>query len=205
MTPLEIEIKFYISDIDEIRKKIRSAGADWKSGGFESNIRFDDQSMRLTRERKLLRLRQDSGCRMTVKTPSEDADAGFKIFRELEVTVGDLKTMTAILGELGYFPRQIYEKERETYRFKQTDLCLDTLPFGHFLEIEGEKDDIRIAAEALSLNWDERMTANYLSLFDALRKQLHLPFENVTFENFRNMKLDRSRVHQILCENRLAS
>lgn len=203
MTPLEIEIKFFISDIDALRKKICSAGAEWKRGGFESNIRFDDQSMRLTRERKLLRLRQDTACRLTVKTPSADSDADFKIFRELEVTVGDPKTMTAILGELGYFPRQIYEKERETYRFKQTDLCLDTLPFGHFLEIEGEKDDIRAVADALCLNWEERITTNYLALFDALRKQLHLPFEDVTFENFRNMKLDSSRVHQILSENRL--
>jgi adenylate cyclase class 2 len=203
MTPLEIEIKFFISDIDALRKKICSAGAEWKRGGFESNIRFDDPSMRLTRERKLLRLRQDSACRLTVKTPSEDSDTGFKIFRELEVTVGDPKTMTAILGELGYFPRQVYEKERELYRFKQTDLCLDTLPFGHFMEIEGEKDDIRAVVDALCLNWEERITTNYLALFDALRKQLHLPFEDVTFENFRNMKLDSSRVHQILSENRL--
>ena len=205
MTPLEIEIKFYITDLDGLRNKIRSAGAEWKGGGFESNIRFDDQSMRLTRERKLLRLRQDSGCRLTVKTPAEDCDTGFKIFREVEVAVGDSETMTAILGELGYFPRQVYEKERETYRFNGTELCLDTLPFGHFLEIEGDKDDIRAAAEVLGLNWEDRITANYLSLFAALREKLHLPFEDITFENFSRIKLDSSRVQQILYENRLTS
>ncbi len=203
MKSLEIEIKFYIADIDSIREKIRSVGAECQSRGFETNIRFDDETMRLTREKKLLRLRQDSRCRLTVKTPSDDSDTGFKIFRELEVTVSDSETMIAILAELGYFPRQVYEKERETYRFKQTELCLDILPFGDFLEIEGEKDDIRTAAEVLGLNWENRITANYLSLFNVLRKQLNLRFEDVTFENFRNSKIDESRVHEILNDKNL--
>jgi adenylate cyclase class 2 len=203
MKSLEIEIKFYIADIDSIREKIRSVGAECQSRGFETNIRFDDETMRLTREKKLLRLRQDSRCRLTVKTPSDDSDTGFKIFRELEVTVSDSETMIAILAELGYFPRQVYEKERETYRFKQTELCLDMLPFGDFLEIEGEKDDIRTAAEVLGLNWENRITANYLSLFNVLRKQLNLRFEDVTFENFRNSKIDESRVHEILNDKNL--
>jgi adenylate cyclase class 2 len=203
MRSLEIEIKFYIADIDSIREKIRAVGAEWQSRGFESNIRFDDETMRLTREKKLLRLRQDSRCRLTVKTPSDDSDTGFKIFRELEVTVSDSETMIAILAELGYFPRQVYEKERETYRFKQTELCLDMLPFGVFLEIEGEKGDIRTAAEVLGLNWENRITANYLSLFSVLRKQLNLRFEDVTFENFRNSKIDEYRVREILNDKNL--
>jgi adenylate cyclase class 2 len=198
MKNLEIEIKFYITDIHAIRSRIRSLGADWQGGGFESNIRFDDATMRLTREKKLLRLRQDSRCRMTVKTPPDDADSGFKIFRELEVVVSDAETMIAILAELGYFPRQVYEKQRETYCFMQTELCLDTLPFGHFLEIEGEKDDIQHAAHTLGLDWEKRITANYLSLFELLRKQLNLSFEDVTFENFRKIKIEEPHIRKII-------
>jgi adenylate cyclase class 2 len=200
MKILEIEIKFYIADIDATRNRIRSLGAAWQGRGFESNIRFDDDTMRLTREKKLLRLRQDSRCRLTVKTPPNDTDSGFKIFRELEVDVCDSETMIAILAELGYFPRQVYEKQRETYLFKQVELCLDTLPYGHFLEIEGEKDNIRSAVEALDLNWEKRITTNYLSLFDILRKQLNLPFEDVTFENFKKVQIDESRIRKILGE-----
>jgi len=198
MKPLEIEIKFYIADIDAIRSRIRSLGAERQGGGFESNIRFDDDTMRLTREKKLLRLRQDTRCRLTVKTPPDDADPGFKIFRELEVDVSDSATMIAILAELGYFPRQVYEKQRETYLFMQAELCLDTLPYGHFLEIEGEKDDIRHAANALGLNWEKRITANYLSLFELLRIELNLPFADVTFENFRKMKIEEPQFRKII-------
>ena len=198
MKSLEIEVKFHIPDIDAIRSRIRALGAEPEGSGFESNIRFDDEAMRLTQGKKLLRLRQDSRCRLTVKAPPEDADTEFKIFRELEVEVSDSQTMIAILDQLGFTPRQIYEKQRETYSFNQTELCLDTLPYGHFLEIEGGKDEIRNAADAIGLNWGKRITTNYLALFALLQKKLELPFEDITFENFKNMKIDRSRIHDIL-------
>jgi len=200
MKSLEIEIKFYIPDIDSIRARIRSLGAELKDSGFETNIRFDDEALHLTRAKKLLRLRQDTRCRLTVKSPPDDADTEFKIFRELEVDISDSQTMIAILEQLGFYPRQVYEKQRETYLFNQTELCLDTLPYGHFLEIEGGKDDIRKAAEAIGLNWEKRITANYLSLFATLQKQLNLPFEDVTFENFKGTEIDKTRVHKILDE-----
>ncbi len=198
MKSLEIEIKFYIPDIDAIRARIRSLGAELKASGFETNIRFDDAAQHLKQAKMLLRLRQDARCRLTVKSPPDDADTEFKIFRELEVDISDSQTMIAILGQLGYYPRQVYEKQRETYLFKHTELCLDSLPYGHFLEIEGEKDDIRKAAEAIGLNWENRITANYLSLFATLQKQLNLPFEDITFENFKSVKVDKSLVHKIL-------
>ena len=198
MKSLEIEIKFYIPDIDSIRARIRSLGAELKDSGFETNTRFDDEALRLTQGKKLLRLRQDSRCRLTVKSPPDDADTEFKIFRELEVEISDAQTMIAILEQLGFYPRQVYEKQRETYLFNQTELCMDTLPYGHFLEIEGEKDDIRKAAEAIGLNWEKRITANYLSLFATLQKQMDLPFEDVTFENFKKVKIDKSHFHEIL-------
>jgi adenylate cyclase class 2 len=198
MKSLEIEVKFYVPDIDAIRARIRSLGAEPKGCGFETNIRFDDEEMHLTQGKKLLRLRQDTRCRLTVKSPPKDADTEFKIFRELEVDVSDFQTMIAILEELEFTPRQVYEKQRETYLFGHAELCLDTLPFGHFLEIEGGKDDIRKAAEAIGLNWEKRITANYLSLFALLQTELKLPFEDVTFENFRKMEIDKSRIHKIL-------
>ena len=207
MKSLEIEIKFYVPDIDSIRAEISSLGAELKDSGFETNILFDDEEMRLTQGKKLLRLRQDSRCRLTVKAPPDDPDDvdttktnQFKIFRELEVGVSDSQTMIAILEQLGFYPRQVYEKQRETYLFNHTELCLDTLPYGHFLEIEGGKDDIRKAAETIGLSWEKRITANYMSLFATIQKQLSLPFNDVTFENFKKMKIDKFRLHKILEE-----
>ena len=206
MKSLEIEVKFYVPDIDAIRARIRSLGAEPKGGGFESNIRFDDEKMHLAQENKLLRLRQDTRCRLTAKSPPDDpgdADTEFKIFTDFEVDVSDSQTMIAILEQLGFTPRQVYEKQRETYLFGHTELCLDTLPYGHFLEIEGGKDEIRKAAEAIGLNWGKRITANYLSLFAMLQTELKLPFEDVTFENFQKVEIDKSRIRKLLEEEML--
>lgn len=201
MKPLEIEVKFYLTDPDAVRTRILSLGAAPRQDGFETNVRFDDAGQRLMREKKMLRLRQDTRCRLTVKSPPADADENYKIFREDEVEVGDFQTMIAILEQLGFYPRQIYEKRRETFSLLQTELCLDTLPFGHFLEIEGEKEAIRTVAEAIGLPWEKRITANYLSLFAMIKKEMDLPFDDVTFVNFE--KADPSRIQGILESGRL--
>ncbi len=206
MSHLEVEIKFYISDIGHTRNVILQQGAEPESSCFETNIRFDDVSGTLCAGHKLLRLRQDSVCRLTVKAPPEfssdeitDHPAGqFKIFREYEVTVSDFQTMSDMLKQLGFYPRQIYEKHRETFRLCHTELCLDTLPYGHFLEIEGEGENIRHVARLLGLDWEKRITANYLRLFENIRQYLHLPFEDVTFDNFKGVVLDASVISRLI-------
>ncbi len=200
MNHLEIEVKFYISDIQRVRDVILQQGAAFEASCFETNIRFDDAAGTLKAGRKLLRLRQDSACRLTVKIPPEtsshsmrdDWTGQFKIYREYEVTVSDFQTMSAMLEQLGFYPRQTYEKHRETFRFCDTELCLDTLPYGHFIEIEGEGEDIRRVAHLLGLDWEKRITANYLQLFENIKRRLQLPFEDVTFDNFKGVMLDAS-------------
>jgi len=198
MGPLEIEVKFYLSDIDRMRDSIQSLGAEHMSSCLETNTCFDDEANSLTQGKKLLRLRQDTRCRLTVKTPADDTDSQFKMLQEMEVSVSDFQTMTAILEQLGYYPRKIYEKYRETYLLNHVELCLDTLPYGHFLEIEGEKKDIRQTTGLLGLDWNKKITANYLAIFAEITKQLNLPFEDITFKNFQTFSLNRSRIHQII-------
>ena len=55
------------------------------------------------------------------------------------------------------------------------------------LEIEGDEKQIRHYARRLGLNWDGRILANYLEIFDIIRKGLGLKFTDVTFENFKDI------------------
>ena len=80
--------------------------------------------------------------------------------------------------------RQIYEKYRETFTIKSACLCLDTMPFGDFLEIEGDKAAIRALAERLSLPWEHRILTNYLNIFATIKTNHGLGFNDVTFDNF---------------------
>lgn len=182
---LEIEVKFFIADIAAVRDKLISEGATSQGRIFETNIRYDDPNESLLKKKSLLRLRKDRQVRLTVKTDPAEQSKEFKILRELEVTVNDFDVMDMILNSLGFHKAQIYEKWRESFIFNQVELCLDTLPYGTFLEIEGSPNAIRTAADLLGLNWNLRILSNYLEIFEHLKQAERLEFTDVTFENFK--------------------
>ena len=61
---------------------------------------------------------------------------------------------------------------------------------GTFLEIEGPREAIAAISRKLHLPWERRILANYLEMFDHLRQQLNLNFSDLTFDNFRRVRLD---------------
>ena len=190
MEQLEKEVKFYLPDIDHMQQRILALGA--VSGGrvFESNIRYEDENNTLIKRKSLLRLRRDAKTTLTFKSRPPVASMECKVFNELEVTVSDFETMNRILENLGYHAEQIYEKWRETLNLGQTGFCLDTMPYGTFLEIEGSEKNIRAYAARLGLSWQKRILLNYLEIFEIIRQRLSLKFKDLTFKNFKNIKVD---------------
>lgn len=192
MNDLEIEVKFFISDTDSVRERLSGAGAVSRGKSFETNVRYEDEEKRLIQKKSLLRLRQDRRTTLTFKSPPPADDPEFKVHRELEVEVSDFETMNAILQQLGFVREQVYEKLRETFELNETVLCLDSLPFGNFLEIEGPREKIRAVAGQLKLNWEKRILTNYLAMFETIRKQMGLNFSDITFANFDAVQIDRN-------------
>ena len=193
MEYIETEVKFNLSDVQSVRERIMELGADVKNRVFETNMRFDDVHESLLRNKSLLRLRRDAKNRLTYKSEPAIKDDQFKTFRELEVQVSDFTTMKLILEHLGFHQAQIYEKWRETFIFNDTILCLDTMPFGDFLEIEGKKESIQQLASQIGLLWEKRILLNYLAIFDIIKRQLNLSFYDVTFGNFNNIRFDMAQ------------
>jgi adenylate cyclase class 2 len=190
MEQLEIEVKFYLPDIESMRRRIIALGAESKGRVFENNIRYEDDGNTLIRKKSLLRLRRDTKTILTFKSTPSVASTEFKIFNELEVEVGDFETMNRILEKLGLHPEQIYEKWRETLILDQTRFCLDTMPYGTFLEIEDSENDIRVHAARLGLCWHKRILLNYLEIFEIVRQQRGLTFTDLTFKNFESVRVD---------------
>jgi adenylate cyclase class 2 len=185
---IEIEVKFFLQDRNVMRRKILAIGATGTGRVFESNVRFDDPTAKLKNSGSMLRLRNDGRITLTYKARSNQADNQFKVHRELEVEVEDDVAMEKILKALGFRRQQIYEKRRETFRTEGALLCLDQMPFGDFLEIEGPKAQIRLIAGRLELDWKRRILNNYLEIFAAIKREHALPFEDITFENFKNLR-----------------
>jgi len=201
MEQLETEVKFYLSDIQATRQRILALGARSCGRFFESNVRFEDAANTLKQKKSLLRLRRDQKATLTFKSVPPELNTQFKVLKELEVEVSDFDTMHRILKALGFHHEQIYEKWRETLVLNQTYFCLDSMPYGNFLEIEGSEKNIKDYGVKLDMPWDQRILLNYLQIFEILQKKLNLNFSDVTFDNFKNVKSDLAEHLTLLAEN----
>ncbi len=183
----ETEIKLYVPDLAAARARLEQANARLAAARvYERNVRYEDAGRTLTPAGIVVRLRQDTRVRLTYKGPANSslAAAGIASRFEAEVEVSDFDAMHTILGKLGYTPYMIYEKYRTTYHLDDVEIALDELPYGHFIEIEGEAEAIERAAARLALADAPRFSASYAELFERVKQCLHLTFTDLTFANF---------------------
>lgn len=161
---LEIEVKFPVTDFSVLRCSLQRRGALFLTRLFERNVVFDSPDGVLRARGALLRLRRDNAARLTLKLPSPGGHEGFKVRREIETTVGDFDHTASIFTHLGYTETMRYEKLRETWRHCDALVCLDELPFGLFVEIEGAPDAIAYTAGDIGLDMADASTASYHDL-----------------------------------------
>lgn len=164
MRKKEVEIKFKINDLEEIKNKLKEIGAKDMGRVLEHNEKFDNKSGLIGQRGSLLRLRQDEKARLTLKLYiGRDR---FKEMEELEVEVSDFQTVKSILEYLGYRPKWVYEKYRHTFIYKDVEVVIDELPIDeNYIEIEGEKDGILATVKALGLNIKDSTTTTYTKIY----------------------------------------
>lgn len=179
---IELEAKFRLHDCLELEPRLRDMGQVRTPWHFESNIVFDRDG-ELAGSGRLLRLRQALTTTLTFKTPSSDPRiAGVKSRIEHECILSDPQAMDAILLGLGYAPRLRYEKFRTEWELPGGLVCLDILPFGHFLEIEATPHSIISLAETLGLDPRGAMDESYHDLHQKWRAQNGLnPMDSFIF------------------------
>lgn len=176
---LEIEVKYLDVDHTALRARLGSLDALFVGRWFESNAVFDDPQRSLKARGALLRLRERSGrFILTFKYAARVSTAAqAKICEEHETDIADTQAMTEILAGLGYAPALRYEKVREKWKLSGCEVCLDTLPFGQFVEIEGSEAGIQACAEALGLPRDKASAATYHDLNQQDRQARGAPLD----------------------------
>ncbi|RTZ94998.1 MAG: adenylate cyclase [Deltaproteobacteria bacterium] len=190
---LEQEAKFILTDTEACRIRIIDMGGRSKGRVFETNVCYEDEKNSLAGKKSILRLRQDRIVRLTHKSPPAGENREVKAMNEIEVSVSDFNAMDQILRTIGFHPAQTYEKWRETFLLDGAELCLDTMPFGDFLEIEGTPDQVKSISAALALSWEKRILANYLSIFAMIKEKEPLTFNDITFDNFKSRPVELNR------------
>jgi adenylate cyclase, class 2 len=191
----EIEAKFYVRDLERAQKSLESLGAPLiQPRILEMNLRFDLPDASLRAERRVLRLRRDTEVRLTYKGGNKNT-RGVLSREEIEFVVEDFDKAKKFLEALGYQQIFYYEKYRATYQVDSTLIMLDELPYGNFVEIEGETEEtIRAVSERLDLDWEATIERSYSALFEHVHKRMNLPFENLSFANFVGIKVDATHL-----------
>lgn len=195
----EIEAKFYVRDLKKIESRLQDLEARLiQPRVLEINIRFDLPDGGLRSEGRVLRLRQDTEARLTYKGAGK-SEQGIVNRTEIEFVVGDFEQAKLFLEALGYQKLLQYDKYRTTYTldsgsllpdtqasgFHNCHIMLDELPYGNFVEIEGETSAaIHSAAHRLGLDMQAAISESYSSLFEKVRRALGLTFADLTFANF---------------------
>jgi adenylate cyclase class 2 len=186
----ETEAKFYVLHLDTIKTRLDQFAARLvQSRVLETNLRFDLPDGSLRAQKRVLRLRRDTESKLTYKGAGQNKN-GMIDREEIEFVVDDFDKAQKFLEALGYQKSMMYEKYRTTYEMDHTSIMLDELPYGDFVEIEGEaEEEIQALAKKLGLHWDAAIDNSYTGLFDSVRHVLGLSFQDLSFENFNNMNV----------------
>jgi adenylate cyclase class 2 len=178
MVSKEIEIKFRVEDEKGILRKLDGIGTKKTEEGLEHNVVFDNGELR--EKGFLLRLRKFNNRNvLTFKKTITKKD--FKEADEVQTNVKDFDRMKEILMSLGYDVFWIYEKQTSHFSLGDTLICVDRLPFGTFMEIEGTKEGIRDVSSKLGLDMNKGITQTYMELYQDFCKKQGKEMENLVF------------------------
>ncbi len=186
----EIEVKFLIADLPALLEKIEKLGAlTLRTRMLEVNLRFDTRDMQLRDRAQVLRLRQDDQALLTFKSPGQIVD-GVISRTELEVSVSDFQTTRAILEVLGFQVFMTYEKYRQNFKLNDLVASVDEMPYGNFIELEGNSPEhVRATAALLGLDWDQRINLSYTALLSLYNQNTGNSFRDISFEVFSGLNV----------------
>lgn len=188
----ETEVKLYVPYLEAVQARLETIGAELTAPRvYERNVRYDNAERTMTPAGIVLRLRQDTRARLTYKAEG-DVKNGITSRFEAEVEVSDFEAMETILDRLGYTPYMIYEKYRTTFELDGAEIVLDEMPYGNFVEIEGDEGTIEKVINRLGLQKVTRYDGSYSVLFERARRALGLTFTDLTFANFKGVDVPES-------------
>lgn len=187
----ETEAKFYVRDLTGIKSRLEGLSARLvQKRVLETNIRFDLPGAPLRSEGRVLRLRRDTETRFTYKSASTNQE-GVLSREEIEFVVESFDKAKQFLEALGYQKLIYYEKYRTTYEWNEILIMLDELPYGNFVEIEGNSvKSIHAVANQLHLKWDTAIVKSYHALFEEAQKTLNLSSQDLSFAEFKDRSVD---------------
>ena len=161
-TEIEKKYRLTLEQREALSHRLRQVGATLQVREFEENTIYAGGS--LDPRRQVLRLRRVGDEAILTYKERNESTSAIKHHQEDETRVEDAAALAAILEALGYRPTLVYEKRRATWHIRQAEVVLDELPFGLFVEIEGEENEIEEVEVLLNLGHAEAEMSTYPEL-----------------------------------------
>lgn len=161
----EYEAKFLDIDKDEVRNRLKKAGATMtKAEYLQKRWVFDLPQEKHTKD-VFVRVRDEGGkITMTWKRFS-DTNIGHP--GEIEIDVSNFDSAVELLTELGCRPASYQENYREWWKLDDIEITIDSWPFyAPFVEIEGPSEEaIEKASKSLGFEWSQALFCGVSKLF----------------------------------------
>ncbi len=158
---IEIEKKYRLPS--ERRTKVEDAltefGAEYVGEDYEENTIFGGPA--LSETGAIIRIRKIGERTILTYKRRLAGGGGVKHQIEEETDVADADAIRKIVEALGLVAGVVYEKRRKTWKFRDTEVVIDELPFGLFMEIEGSITSIKEAEMLLDIEDLESVHETY--------------------------------------------
>src|SRR3954454_7485660 len=181
----EVEIKFAISNLKELRTKLKQQKfREITPRTHEMNTLYDGALRPLKRRGEILRIRK-YGNEWKLTHKSKGKDGRHKTRKETETAVADGNKLEQVFLALGLKPAFRYEKFRSEWTDGSGHVVLDETPIGNFGEIEGPPRWIDCAAKALAIPREQYITKSYAELFYEWKRRTHSRAQNMMFSEIK--------------------
>ena len=181
---IETEIKFRVSNLDDFRRRLESAGFHEETPrSFESNVLYDTPDRAMRAHTEILRIRSYAG-KWTLTHKRMTAEQGNERHKhriETETDIADGEALAEIFRSLGFVAAFRYEKWRSEWSDGEGECVVDETPIGNYAELEGSSEWIDRVAERLGVDASEHITLSYGRLFDLWRQQHGSSAQDLTF------------------------
>lgn len=165
---IEIEKKYRLSSLqtDRVSEDLTALKAEFRGTQFEENTLYGGSV--LSDQQAILRVRKIDNKAIVTFKQRVQSDHDVKRSIEHETEVVNAEAFENILTSLGFEKTLVYEKRRRTWNFRGVEVVLDELPFGLFMEIEGDvmaisETEIYLGAQEFEVVYETypNLTARY--------------------------------------------
>lgn len=180
MAKTEKQVKYKINNFDYISKRLIEIEAIFIGGFMEKTIRYDNDDLKCSNNGIFIRTKSGMKNVLTLKEiPTDSSNTSFERITT-EVEVDNINKIGYILEKIGLTKKFIMEKYRLFFKYDNVDILIDELPFGIYLEIKGEDNEINRVTKMLNIDEADLIKMTYWDIYDKIKKDSKN--ENIVFE-----------------------